>query len=51
MVQITGQHARIAALSMLTASNRDYPRSTPSRWWRTRGYWPCRPVGLFSYSW
>src|SRR6478672_10650405 len=28
MVQITGQHARIAALSMLTASNRDYPRST-----------------------
>jgi len=31
MVQITGQHARIAALSMLTASNRDYPRST----WRS----------------
>jgi hypothetical protein len=28
MPQITGQHARIAALSMLTASNRDYPRST-----------------------
>src|SRR3954453_5441494 len=31
MVQITGQNARIAALSMITASNRDYPRSTPSR--------------------
>ena len=34
MVQITGQHARIAALSMLTASNRDYPRSTDVAWIR-----------------